>query len=255
VTDVILPHDVHGHGSEPVIALHGWLSDRHAFDAMVPLLDGAECTVAIPDIRGYGKAVDIAGEFTMAEVARDTLTLADHLDWESFSLIGHSMGGKAAQQVLAMAPGRVRKIVGISPVPATGVPFDDPAEKLFHSAVSTPSARREIIDMGTGHRYHPVWLDRMADHSVASSTTAACAGYLASWSGTDFHRDIVGMPVPMKVVVGAHDPDLDAETMRATFLRWYPHCDLEVIESAGHYAIDETPVALAAIVHEFIRPR
>jgi pimeloyl-ACP methyl ester carboxylesterase len=154
-----------------------------------------------------------------------------------------------------MAPERVRKIVGISPVPAAGVPFDDAAEKLFRGAVSTPSARRAIVDMGTGHRYHAVWLDSMVSHSVASSTSTAFAGYLASWSGTDFHRDIMGMTVPMKVVIGAHDPDLDADTMRATFLQWYPRCDLEIIASAGHYAIDETPIALAAIVHEFICPR
>lgn len=249
---VILPYRIHGHGSEHVIALHGWLSDQHAFDAMIPLLDFSTFTFAIPDVRGYGQAMDLSGDFTIKEVADDVLLLADELGWDSFSLVGHSMGGKAAQRVLANAPQRIRKLVGISPVPASGVPFDEAAAELFHSAVSTPESRRRIIDAGTGRRYHDVWLNKMVSHSMLRSTPAAFASYLASWSGTDFHQEIVGLTLPMKVIVGAHDPDLDGDAMRATFLQWYPQCELETIHDAGHYAVDETPIALSASLHAFL---
>ena len=252
MSGVVLPHGVHGHGPEHVVALHGWLSDRHAFDGLVPLVDRDRFTYAIPDVRGYGEAADIAGDFTLDEVARDVLRLVDELGWDTFSVVGHSMGGKAAQRVLADAPDRVRRLVGISPVPASGVPFDAVAEDLFRSAVAEPTSRRTIIDVGTGHRYHDVWLDKMVEHSVARSTPAAFAGYLESWSGTDFHREVVGITTPVKVIVGAHDPDLNADAMRATFLAWYLNCELESIEDAGHYAVDETPVLLASLVHAFL---
>jgi len=39
--------------------------------------------------------------------------------------------------------------------------------------------------------------------------------------------------------------------MRVTFARWYPRLELEVFPNAGHYAMDETPVALAAAVERF----
>src|SRR4030081_3487578 len=49
-----MPHALYGDGPSKVIALHGWLGDRHAFDALVPSLDQRTFTFAIPDIRGYG---------------------------------------------------------------------------------------------------------------------------------------------------------------------------------------------------------
>ena len=57
---------------------------------------------------------------------------------------------------------------------------------------------------------------------------------------------------PDKIHLDAHDPDLTAEVMRATFLAWYPNCELETIADAGHYAVDETPVLLAASLDAFL---
>jgi len=250
--EVVLPYGSHGSGPARVVALHGWLSDRHAFDALLPLIDVDTFTFVFPDVRGYGEAVDMPGEFTLDEVARDVLRLVDELGWDSFCVVGHSMGGKAAQRVLADAPDRVRKLVGISPVPASGVPFDEAGAALFRDAIGNPAARRTIIDVGTGGRYHNVWLDQMVGHSVRRSTAAAFAGYLDSWSGTDFHDEVVGLTTPLKTIVGAHDPDLTAGVMRATFLAWYPNCELETIADAGHYAVDETPVLLAASLDAFL---
>jgi pimeloyl-ACP methyl ester carboxylesterase len=64
----------------------------------------------------------------------------------------------------------------------------------------------------------------------------------------------VDVGVPVKVVIGAHDPDLTAGVMRATLLQWFPLAELEVFADAGHYAIDETPIALATTVQRFLRP-
>ncbi|MFF7163130.1 alpha/beta fold hydrolase [Streptomyces sp. NPDC008086] len=56
------------------------------------------------DCRGYGEAMDTPGTYTMEEVAADALAVADDLGWNTFSVIGHSMGGKAAQLMLLDAP-------------------------------------------------------------------------------------------------------------------------------------------------------
>jgi pimeloyl-ACP methyl ester carboxylesterase len=253
-TDIgtIRPHTLHGDGPGKVIALHGWLSDRHAFDALLPLLDQRAFTLAIPDIRGYGEAMDVPGEFTMDEIARDALALADALGWRTFAVIGHSMGGKVAQRLLATAPDRISKVAAISPVPASGTGFDAPTADFFRRAVTDSGVRRLILDGGTGSRYHDVWLDTMTAYSWTRSTPEAFAAYLASWSAEDFHHEVVGVDVPFKIIVGAHDPDLTADVMRATLLKWFPRAELEVFADAGHYAIDETPIALATVVQRFL---
>ncbi|MEV4644261.1 alpha/beta hydrolase [Saccharopolyspora sp. NPDC049357] len=245
-------HEEIGGGAHPVIALHGWFGSAAAWRVLHPHLDASRFRYVFPDYRGYGARIDEAGEHTLAEAAADVLALADRLGLDTFSLVGHSMGGAVAQRVLADAPHRVRALVGISPVPAAGVPFDEQGWALFSGAAADLANRRAIIDLTTGNRLTAVWLDAMVEHSRQHSDPAAVADYLRAWAQTDFHTEIEGNPVPVKVIAGEHDPALGEETMKATFGQWYPSCDLEVFPNAGHYAIDETPIALATTLERFL---
>lgn len=175
-----------GEGEHPVIGLHGWFGSATEWRPLQPYLDGSRFHYIFPDCRGYGARKSVAGEHSLAEAAGDVLTLADELGLDRFSLVGHSMGGTVMQRVLADAPKRVRALVGVSPVPAGGVPFDDETQ------------------------------------------------------------------VPVKVIVGEHDPALSEPIMQATFAKWYPYCEIEVFANAGHYPIDETPVALATAIEKFL---
>lgn len=252
MTRLVLPYELRGHGHHHVLALHGWFSDRHAFAGLWPYLDVDRFSYAFVDYRGYGAAQTQSGDFTIAEIARDVLATADALGWQRFSLIGHSMGGMAIQKVLAEAPDRVEKLIGISPVPASGVPFDEESWALFHGAIEEPASRRAIIDLTTGNRITSTWLDAMVRFSFSCSTRDAFASYLTAWAQTDFHAEIEGNPAPVLVVVGEHDPALSADLMRGTWLTWYPNAKLEVFANAGHYTADETPLALITVVEGYL---
>nr|WP_316644356.1 alpha/beta hydrolase [uncultured Roseateles sp.] len=241
-----------GHGPVRVIALHGWFGSADAWKPLADVLDVQRFTYVFPDHRGYGKRMAEAGQFTMEEIAADTLALADALGWELFNLIGHSMGGKAIQRVLLDAPQRVEKLVAVTPVPASGVPFDAATWALFASAAAQREARLGIVDHSTGSRLSKAWLGRLVDHSVKHSNEAAFAAYLEAWAKGDFSSAIAGNPVPIKVIVGEHDPGLNAAAMEATYLRWYPNASLQVMANAGHYPMDETPVALATSIEQFL---
>lgn len=246
------PHESVGSGPHRVIALHGWFGDHRTYESIWPHLDGATFSYVFMDNRGYGRAMDQSGEFTMSEVAADALALADTLGWERFSLVGHSMGGMAVQRVLADAPDRVRSLVGINPVPASGVPFDEDSWALFSGAPDEPGNRRAIIDFTTGNRLTGTWLDRMVARSRERSTVEAFRAYLQEWAKSDFHDRIKGAALPVKVIVGEHDPALSADVMRQTWLQWYPNAELEELSNAGHYPMDETPVALATSIERFL---
>jgi len=167
------------------------------------------------------------------KAASDVIGTAGELGLERYSVLGHSMGGSVMQQVLVQAPERVTSLVGVSPVPADGVPFDDDGWALFSGAAEEPGNRRAIIDLTTGNRLTDVWLDAAVQASLATSDKAAFGAYLGSWAKTDFHQQIEGNPVPVKVIVGEHDPTLGEATMQATFVQWYPNCELEVLANAG----------------------
>ncbi|MER6096043.1 alpha/beta hydrolase [Streptomyces sp. NPDC001728] len=252
MTDRVLPYDVHGGGPARALFLHNWFGDRTSFAPLRDHLDGATGSYAFVDCRGYGEALDRVGAFTMEEVAADALAVADDLGWDTFSVIGHSMGGKAAQLMLLDAPDRVRSIIGVSPVSAAGFPLDGETWELFAGAAAEPANRRAIIDNTTGNRYDGAWLDALVQRSVARSSATAFRSYLDSWSRADFHERVRDNPTPVLLVVGAHDPALGSEAMESTWLRWYPNARLEVLKDAGHYAPEETPEALAGAIEAFL---
>jgi len=64
---------------------------------------------------------------------------------------------------------------------------------------------------------------------------------------------VKGLQHLVKVIVGANDPALNADVKKATYLKWYPIATMEVMENAGHYPMNETPVALATAIETFLR--
>jgi pimeloyl-ACP methyl ester carboxylesterase len=241
-----------GNGPGKVLALHGWFGSATGWGPFADLVDGDRYSYLFLDYRGYGARRGEAGEYTLAEISADALAAVDELGWSSFAVLGHSMGGSAMQRVLLDAANRVSGLIGVSPVPSTGVPFDEQAEQLFSGAADDRDNRYAIIDLTTGGRLSRTWLDRMVQFSLDQSDAAAFAAYLTAWARTDFSAEVQGNPVPIKVIVGEHDPALGAEVMRETFLRQYPNASLEVLPNAGHYAMFETPVALLTTVERFL---
>lgn len=249
----LLPHTLLGDGPHKVIAVHGWFADRSAYDPVLADLDGGAFQYALVDLRGYGEARSAVGSYTTGEAADDVLELADRLGWERFSLVGHSMGGSVAQRVLAAAGHRVRRLVGVSPVPASGLRMPPEQWELFASAAHTPQSRRAIMDFTTGGVRPGAWLDRMVDRSLAVSDAKAFRAWLDSWAGDDFHAEVAGSPVPALAVTGALDPALSADLMRDTWLRAYPQGEVTELPGAGHYAMDEVPLELIRTVEDFLR--
>ena len=129
-----ISHTLIGSGDEKVIALHGWFSDHSGYAPMFDYLDGDSFSYAFMNYRGCGDAMEIPGDHTMDEIAADALTLADQLGWQKFHIVGHSMGGKAAQKIAAIAPDRVKSAVCLTPVPAAAIPLDEDGHQLFYGA-------------------------------------------------------------------------------------------------------------------------
>lgn len=242
-----------GTGDIRVIALHGWFGTGTTWNPTVDWLDPATFTVAMPDYRGYGSRIGDDGEYTLAEIAADTITLADDLGWENFALIGHSMGGKAAQLIAATAPARVRRIVAVTPVPPGPLPFDDATRAVFRGAATDMGKRAQIIAGSTAHRYSRSFVDAVIAQS-RQSRTEAFAGYFESWVGDDITAQVDGATVPIRVVAGEHDNALSADVMRAALLPFYPNAELQVMAAAGHYPVFETPVASATAIDSFLNP-
>lgn len=243
-----------GSGPHRVVAVHGWFGSAQGWGQLPDYLDRDGYTWAFPDLRGYGARRDEPGAYTVAEAAADLLALADGLGWDTFSLVGHSMGAKYAQQVLADSPDRVRRLVAISGVAAGPTPFDEQARALFTGAAGDRGNRYAIIDLTTGNRLTRAFVDALVQHSLDASDPAAFAAYLTAWADADLTAAVapVADRVPVLCVAGAHDAALGPDAMRATWLATYPRAEFAVLPDAGHYAMYEAPPSLVAVVERFL---
>jgi len=251
---VEMPNTFHrvGHGTHAVIVLHGWFGDARSFQECEPWLSQNEFSYLFMDYRGYGGMRDAPGHYTITEIAEDAIALADALDLSTFSLIGHSMGGMAIEKVAALVPHRVRQLIPVAPVPCGGVPFDAPRRALFEGAATSHDHRMTIIARSTGYRLPSSWIEWKAKYSAAQSSPHAFAAYFNAWADTDFSDEIQGTP-PVKVLVGEHDPTFNAALMAQTYLCRYAHASVDTLRNAGHYPMNETPLALVAAIESFLR--
>ena len=242
-----------GSGDHRVLAVHGWFGSARGWGSLPDFLDRSTYTYTFMDLRGYGARQQVPGEFTIAEAASDALELADELGWERFSVIGHSMGGKIAHQILLQASDRVRKLIGLNPVPANAVSMDARGWALFSGAPGNPGNRAAIIDFTTGSKLTATFVNHVVQHSLENSTVEAFAAYLQAWAKSDFSDQAKpDTSTPVKVIVGVNDPALSADVMEQTWLVFFPAAEMTILPDSGHYPMFESPVSLATSIEEFL---
>lgn len=101
----------------PVVLLHGFPDDAHAWDGVAPPLAARGYRVLAPYLRGYGPTRFLdAGAPRMAQqaaIGQDLLDFMDTLAIERAGLAGYDWGGRAACIAAILAPARVRALVTI----------------------------------------------------------------------------------------------------------------------------------------------
>jgi len=99
----------------PVILLHGFPYDAHAYDAVAPILVEAGARVITPWLRGYGPtrflSLDTPRSGQQAALGADLLALMEALGIPRAVLAGYDWGGRAACILAALWPERVAGLV------------------------------------------------------------------------------------------------------------------------------------------------
>jgi pimeloyl-ACP methyl ester carboxylesterase len=101
-----------------VMLLHGWPDDVRAWRSVAPWLQAAGLRTIAPYLRGFGLTRFLLSETRRdargVALAQDAIDLADTLGIQTFAVVGHDWGARAAYTLAALFPERITRVVGIA---------------------------------------------------------------------------------------------------------------------------------------------
>jgi len=230
----------------PVILLNHWGAVLDNFDPRI--VDGLAATrpVIAVNYRGVGASGGKA-PLTVAEMAEDAIAVIRALGFEEVDLIGFSLGGFVAQDIVRKEPDLIRKVIlaGTGPAGGEGIEqvgpvswpliikgmltFRDPKYYLFFT--SAANSRRAAKD----------FLERLKERKADRDKPITLGAFLRqlkaikAW-GKQAPQDLSVILKPILVANG--DQDIMVPSSNSIDLaRRLPNAELVLYEDAGHGGI------------------
>jgi 3-oxoadipate enol-lactonase len=251
-----LYYEEHG-GGEPLLCVMGLAADHLAWALQVEAFGSRHRTIVF-DNRDCGQSSYADAPYEIADMAADTLGLADALGLDTFHLLGASLGGAVAQHLALAAPERVRTLQLAVTWAGSGAyarektrlwaserrlrTREDWLDSLLLATVSEEFYENQpmvdfVKEVMRANEY-PQEPDGFERQSLASSTF-------------DLRGRLSGLSMPVHIISGAHDillPRWKQEELAAEI----PGSRLTVIERGSHALQLEFPQEFNAAVLDFI---
>ena len=171
----------------PLVLVHGFMGGSAQWDGQIAALKGERDVIAI-DLPGFGLNASMAAPDTIRGFAETVLADVTARGVERFHLLGHSMGGMIVQEMVALAPERVEKLI-LYGTGATGV-----LPGRFETIETSQRRAAEDGAEATARRIAATWFlkneddpayQSCADLAALSPLSSIHAGLLAMqhWSG------------------------------------------------------------------------
>lgn len=244
----------YGTGPTKVICAHSWIGSNVLFAPMLAHLDPDEATWAFPSFAGYGSGAEPVTWTSAAEMGGQLLSAAEILGWQTFHLVGHSMGGQAVQSILGDSEARDRVVTAslISSVPSYGSHLNSTEQAMFEDAARNPATMADVIHTQSGGRLGSGFSQYVAALSEHSTNEQTLLSYLRAWSQDDVSKGVSAFAGPVLVITGEIDPAVGppvGEQIAAQF-EDSKHLALSRI---GHFPPLEDPAAVASAISGHIR--
>jgi pimeloyl-ACP methyl ester carboxylesterase len=109
-----------GQGEPALLFLHYWGGSSRTWELVIDRLKTDFRCVAY-DQRGWGDSDKLETGYSMQDLANDAEALIRSLGLNRYVLIGHSMGGKAAQLLASKQPEGLEALILVAPAPPTPI--------------------------------------------------------------------------------------------------------------------------------------
>jgi 3-oxoadipate enol-lactonase len=234
-----------------LVLLHGATLDHHAWDPQVAALQD-RFPLVTPDLRGHGAST---GRFDFTAAVNDIEALLEVLPADQIVLVGLSLGGNVAQQLVRRNNPRVRAMViadatcntaARHPLAAwMGVAALHAQAAVDGSAFAQRAARATAIDPQ---------VQRYALEANRHRSNHETVGILSSLLTNALRPDPnYRLPVPTLLVCGEFDGIGDVARGSRAWARRDALAEYAEIPGAGHTSNLDNPEAFTKILEAFLR--
>lgn len=259
-----LPH-FKAQGTGPtVLMLHGIGGNHAAFGPQMQSLAGAGYQAVAWDMPGYGHSARI-DPYTFDGLADACIALIEHLQTGPVVLLGHSMGGMVAQQVIARRADLVRAAVLAGTAPSFGRKPDGTVSQTWQQHFIT--SRTGPLDAGqTMAQLAATLVSQMAGPGVqpadlalaldcmASVPTATYRVALQALLTFDQRANLARIAVPTLLVAGQFDKSAPPAVMQA-MANAIANSRYVQLPGTGHLLNLEAPQVFDAVLLAFLGAR
>lgn len=225
-------------GATPLLLLHGSPGSSSDFDGLLGELGAARRAVA-PDLPGFGRSERDVADYSIRAHARYALELLDRLGVERAHVLGYSMGGGVALEMLDLAPERVASVTLVSAIGVQEL-------ELFGDARLNRAVHGAQLALLRA-------LPALVPHFGLLSGGMLGVPYARNFYDTD-QRPLRGVleraRAPMLIVHGEDDFLVPVEAARE-HARVVPQAELELLPT-GHFHVFTDPGPAARLVADFL---
>lgn len=207
-----------------VLMLHGIGGGHLAFAPQVETLASSGYRAVAWDMPGYGHSAPIE-PYTFKGLAQSCIKLIEALlqaddEKRGVVLLGHSMGGMVAQEVVARRPELVSKLVLCGTSPSFGKPDGDWQRQFIEQRTAPLDAGKSMADLaevlvpqmvGPGSLPEGV---RLATHCMGQVPASTYRRALEALVTFDRRANLPQIAVPTLLVAGEHDRNAPPAVMK-----------------------------------------
>jgi pimeloyl-ACP methyl ester carboxylesterase len=240
-----------------VVLLHGIGGGREGWASTGAALAAAGLRALAADLPGYGFSPAIE-PWTLATMASAVERLIATSGVDAAVLVGHSLGGMVAQELVACTPQRVSHLVLAGTSPAFGSADGVWQQDFLRS-------RFEPLDAGLGMPGLAAQLvPAMAGRDAGAERIAAAQALMAGVPEATYRRVLAALvrfdrrdalpriAVPTLVIAGEDDRTASPEVARRMAAR-IPGAELAILPRTGHLLMLEQPAAFDAELIAFLQ--
>ena len=229
-----------------LVLLHHFGGSARTWQPFIACIGDRRRCIAL-DLPGFGRQAGHPGPYTVAAMADHVAAQILDIGLNTYSLVGHSMGGKVALALAARCPAGLRSLTLLAPSPPTAEPIDPAQRMMLLAAWGAKPALAKIVD-DVVVRTLSADLRAILLEDMLSVSREAWSGWLLFGSREDIAASMAQINVPVLVVSGDSDTAIPIAIIGTELLPRLADAALAVITGAGHLLPLEATAEITRLV-------